>query len=92
MNIIEPIQLFLAASLSIRRAQAAYVTEHSSVGRSVCLSVRKVYCGKAVELIRMPFGIMSGVGREMGVIDGGHDCRREGAVFLVGGLIGSVPL
>ena len=27
-----------------------------SVGRSVCLSVRKVYCGKTVEWIRIPLG------------------------------------
>jgi len=34
-----------------------------SVGLSVGLSVRKVYCGKTVEWIRMPFGMMSEVGR-----------------------------
>ena len=33
-----------------------------SVGLSVGLSVRKVYCGKMVEWIRMPFGMVSGVG------------------------------
>ena len=31
---------------------------------------RKVYCGKTAEWIRMPFGIMSGVSRMMGVLDG----------------------
>ena len=42
--------------------------------RSVCLSVGlcvwKVYCGKTVDLIRMPFGVVSGVGRKMGALDG----------------------
>jgi len=42
--------------------------------RSVCLSVGlsvcKMYCGKTAECIRMPFGMVSGVGRGMGVLDG----------------------
>ena len=38
--------------------------------RSVCLSVWKVYCGKTVEWIWMPFVVVSGVGRGMGVLDG----------------------
>jgi len=37
--------------------------------------VRKVYCGKTAERIRMPFGVVSGVGRRMGVLDGGGDRR-----------------
>ena len=48
--------------------------------RSVCLSVDlsdcKVYCGKTAEWIRMPFEMASGVGRGMGVLDGGGDRRR----------------
>jgi len=40
---------------------------------SVSLSVHKVYCGKMTEWIRMPFGTVSGVGREMGVLDGSRD-------------------
>jgi len=28
-----------------------------------------VYCGKTADWIRMPFGVMSGVGRGMGVLD-----------------------
>jgi len=36
---------------------------HLSVCVSVCVSVRKVYCGKTAEWIRMPFGVVSGVGR-----------------------------
>jgi len=31
----------------------------------------------------MPFGVLSGVGRGMGVLDGGDDRRREGAVLGV---------
>jgi len=50
---------------------------------SVCLSVRKVYCGKTAERIRMPFGVVSGVGRGIGVLDEGGDRRREGAVLGV---------
>ena len=37
---------------------------------AICLSDRKEYCGKTVEWIRMPFGMVSGVGRGMGVLDG----------------------
>ena len=47
--------------------------DHLSVGRSV----HKVYCGKTAYSIRMPFGIVSGVGRGMGVLDGDGDHRRE---------------
>jgi len=32
----------------------------------VGLSVRKVYCGKTADWIRMRFGVVIGVGREMG--------------------------
>ena len=38
--------------------------------RSVCLSVWKVHCGKAADWIQMPFWVVSGVGRGMGVLDG----------------------
>jgi len=59
--------------------------DHLSVGRSgglsVCLSVRKVYCGKTAEQIRMPFGLVSEVGRVMGVFDVGGDRRREGTAL-----------
>jgi len=43
---------------------------------SVSLSVRKVYCGKMADWVRMPFGMMSGVGQGMGVLDGGGDRQR----------------
>jgi len=51
--------------------------DYLSVGRSV----RKVYCGKTADWIRMPFGMVSGVGRGTGVLDGRGDRRREGAVL-----------
>ena len=40
------------------------------VCRSVCRSVRKVYCGKTADLIWMPFRVVSGVSRGIGVLDG----------------------
>ena len=43
--------------------------DHLSVCLSV-LSVRKVYCGKTADWIRIPFWVVSGVGRGMGVLDG----------------------
>ena len=47
----------------------------------VCLSVRKVYCGKTADWIRVPLGAVSGVGLGMGVLDGGDDCRRGRGSF-----------
>jgi len=54
-----------------------------SLIRFVCLCVRKVYCGKTAKWIRMPFGVVSGVGRGIGVLDGDGDRRRERAVLGV---------
>ena len=50
---------------------------------SVGLSVHKVYCGKTAEWIRIPFGMVSGVGRGMGVLDGVAIVEGSGAVFGV---------
>jgi len=47
-----------------------------SVGMSVRRSVRKVYCGKTADCVRIPFGVVSGVGQLMGVLDEGGDIRR----------------
>ena len=61
----------ISASLSINTASvSAHVTElppSPCVGLCVpvCLSVRKVYCGKTADWIRIPFGMVSGVGRGM---------------------------
>ena len=71
-------RLLFSVSLSISSLQTcclAYL--------SVCLSVRKVYCGKIAERIGMPFGIVSGVGWGVDVLDGSRDRRREGAVLGV---------
>jgi len=54
-----------------------------SVGLSVSLSVQKVHCGKTSDLIRTPFGMVSGVDQGMGILDGGGDRRREGVVLGV---------
>jgi len=50
---------------------------------SACLSVRKVYCGETADWTRMPFGVVSGVGRGMGVFDGVVIVEEEGAVLGV---------
>ena len=41
-----------------------------SVG--LCVSARKVYCGKTANWIQMPFGMVNGVGRGIRVLDGVH--------------------
>jgi len=42
---------------------------------SGCLSAH-VYCGKTADWIWMPFGVVSGVRLNMGVLDFGGDRRR----------------
>ena len=54
----------------------------------MCVSVRKVYCGKTADWIRIPFGVVSGVGRGMGVLDGSVRDRRRGRAVL--GVIGNL--
>ena len=55
-----------------------------SVGLCVCLyvclslSLYKKYCGKMAEWFPMPFGMLSGISRGMGVLDGDVDRRWEG--------------
>ena len=73
--------IIVSASLSINRVSTlgTCLSPRPSVGqlvdRSVCLfvgmSVRKVYWDKTAERIRMPFWLVSGIGRGMGVLDGG---------------------
>jgi len=60
------------------RNTAAHATEHSS-GPSVC--VRKVYCGKMADCIRMPFEVLSGVGPGIDVLDGGPRASRGRGCF-----------
>ena len=50
---------------------------------SVFLSARKVYCGKMADWIRVPFGVVSRVGREMGVLDGSDDRGKGRGSFGV---------
>ena len=50
-----------------------------SVGRSVC----KMYCGKMADWIRMPFGMVSAVGRGMDVLNGVMIVEEEGTVLGV---------
>jgi len=47
------------------------------------MSLWKVYCGKTADWIQMPFGVLSGVGQGMGVLDGVVIVEREGAVLDV---------
>jgi len=73
-------------SASMRHSVSAIAVDLSprpSFCRSVGLSVRKVYCGKTAHWIWMPFGVGSGVGREMRVLDGGGYRRREGRILGV---------
>ena len=52
-----------------RQAVSAMHTSTRYIGL-VSLSVRKVYCGKTAEWIWMPFRVVGGVARVMGVLDG----------------------
>jgi len=49
----------------------------------MCLSVRKVYCGKTADWIRMPFGMVTGEWdrSRYGCIKWGGDCRRGRCSF-----------
>jgi len=57
------------------------VSVSQSVGRLVCQSVQKVHCSKVAEWIQMSLGMVSGVGRGMGILDGGGDRRRGRGSF-----------
>ena len=74
----------ISALLSIGIASGALMLRNICLDHlPVCLSVRKVHCGKMADWIRMPFGAVSGVGWGMGVLDEGGDRRREWAVLGV---------
>ena len=53
--------------------------DHLSV--SVCLCVRKVYCGKTANWIWMPFGVVSGFRFGIVVLDFGGDCQKGRGSF-----------
>jgi len=65
--------LVISTSLSINIASVSghgiELSPSPSIGLFVGLSVRKVACGKTADWIRMPFGMVSGMGRGMGVLD-----------------------
>jgi len=42
-----------------------------------------VSCGETADWIRIPFGVVRGIGQVMGVLDFGGDRQREGAVLGV---------
>ena len=55
-----------------------------SVGLSdICWSVQRVYCGKTADWIQMLFGVVSGIGQGMGLLDGGSDRQRGRGSFGV---------
>jgi len=81
---------FVSASLSINTTERKRYWNkiklslpHLSGCLSVDLSesVRKVYCDKTVDWIRMSFRVVSGVGRGRGVLDRGGDRRRGRGTF-----------
>jgi len=60
--------------------QACHLS-HLSVGRSFGLSVWWVNCGKTADWIWTSFGMMSGVGQGIGVLDGVGDRQRGRGSF-----------
>ena len=52
------------------------------VCRSVCLSGRKVYCGKMTDWIRMLFRMVNGVGQGMAVLEGVVIVKEDEATVL----------
>jgi len=70
------VQLLARSSLSIQVLQQSVssigieLSPIPCVGRSVCRSVRKVYCDKTADWIPIPFGVVSGIGRVIGILDG----------------------
>jgi len=47
----------------------------------ICVPTALVYCGKTAEWIRMPFEVVNGVDRRMGVLNGDGDRRRGRGSF-----------
>ena len=77
-------QLVISASLSINITSVSTtdvdLSPIPSVGRSVCVCVRKVYCGKIDDWIRMPFGMVEwGRSRDGCIRSGGNRRRRRGS-------------
>jgi len=74
-------RVLLAASLTIKRKRL--MESSCRLFPSVDRSVRKVYCGKTADWIRMPFGMVSAVGRGIDALDRGSDRRRGRGSFEV---------
>ena len=72
---------FLAASLLSNERKRLVLRDICLDHLSVCLSVRKIYCGKTADWIRMPFGVVSGVSRGMGVLDVDGYRQKEGTLW-----------
>jgi len=81
--VIVGVVVVVSTSLSISIASGSLMLQnihldHLSISWS---DVRKVYCGKMAHWIQMPFGMVSGVGRGMGVLDGVVVIKGEAAFF-----------
>ena len=74
------ITLLPALLYSISRKRVLVQTRHLN-HLSVGLSVRRVYCGKMADWIWKPFGVVNGIDREMGVLDGVGIVEEEGTVL-----------
>jgi len=77
VELIETTDIFIASlsasgALMLRNIRL----DHLSVGRFA------VYCGKTADWIWMPFGMVSGIGQEMGVLDRGGYHRWVRGSFL----------
>jgi len=97
MALLSDATCFISALLSINIASVSTNSIHVDLSPipSVCLSVcrlvgrsvglivcvRIVYCGKTADWIWMPLGMVSGIGREMGVLDEVVIVEREWAVL-----------
>jgi len=64
--------VLLARSASLHRAKRSW---YGTFACAICLSSH-VNCGETADLIGMPFGVVSGVGLGMGVLDFDGDRRR----------------
>jgi len=62
----------ISASLFISRASGVLMLRNICLDH-LCVCLSTVYCGKTADWIRMLFGVVSGVGQGMGVLDGGGD-------------------
>jgi len=68
-------QSLIIASLSISISSGALMSRTCRLVH-MCVCVWKVYCGKTADWIRMPFGLVSGIGLGMDILDFGGDSRR----------------